>query len=456
MFKRVSFFTLGLAVTLFTASISVSAEDIASTEISEDIGTDPGDVTDDATIEISSAADDSTLEIVGETGDNVTADDNTVTETALPEEIEVGEVSCLHTTAVSSSKVELKWKAAENATGYIVYGKTSGGDYKLLKRLKKCTVRLNVKKGKDYKFKVVPVCESGEALFNGECATISFDGGEIVSLSKKNYSYKQCTKDIKALKKKYHDYVKYETIGDSVEGRNIYDIILGNEDADLAVLVVCELHAREYVTSLNAMKQIEYYLSKYNSKIGGKKVSKVLSNCCIHYVVMANPDGAMMVQKGKTHWKANKRGVDLNRNFKYRFVSRGNRWNGTFTGKKAESEPESRAVGKLTRRLNDEYDVRVVNFHSTGSIIFGNCDKRLSCYGDTRKMYNICRKETKYRYLYGYPGTASGNFREYCIYNLDIPCITLEVGTTMAPNSLWEYPTIFNRTKNVVIKVAGM
>lgn len=46
------------------------------------------------------------------------------------------------------------------------------------------------------------------------------------------------------------------------------------------------------------MKQIEYYLSNYNKKISGRKVSATLDKMAIHYVPSCNPDGTAIVARG--------------------------------------------------------------------------------------------------------------------------------------------------------------
>ena len=169
----------------------------------------------------------------------------------------------------------------------------------------------------------------------------------------------------------YNDYLDYRVIGKSEQGRNIYDIILGNPDAKKTMLVVCELHAREYVTSVIAMKQIEYYLKNYNNKVDGTKVSSVFNECNVHYVVMANPDGVVISQNSKPRWKSNANNVNLNNNFRYNFKSMRND-DGSYTGKRYESEKETKAIVKITKELKKQKKFAVVNYHAMGEIVFGD------------------------------------------------------------------------------------
>lgn len=72
-------------------------------------------------------------------------------------------------------------------------------------------------------------------------------------------------------------------------------------------------------------------------------------------------------------------------------------------------------------------------------------------------MYLIARKLTGYRSAGGYSsGTRSsgGSYREYVMDLLGLPSITIEVGSTIAPCSYWEYDSIFRKNKLVVLKIA--
>ena len=114
----------------------------------------------------------------------------------------------------------------------------------------------------------------------------------IVSGGKKNYSYSELQKDLQQLKKKYKNHCQVNVIGKSEDKRNLYEVVIGNPDAKKHLLVMGNLHAREHMTVQLCMKQIEYYLSNYNKKISGKKVSATLDKVAIHYVPSCNPDGA--------------------------------------------------------------------------------------------------------------------------------------------------------------------
>lgn len=298
----------------------------------------------------------------------------------------------------------------------------------------------------------------------------------IVSTNHKKYTYSKMSEDIKALTEKYNGMVTYEVIGKSCDKRNIYDVILGNPNAKKTILVVGTMHAREYMCSLLLMNQIEYYLENYHRSISGKKVSSILNHICIHYVPMANPDGVTISQsgiskirdaslrkklkkmtkgKGTSKWKANARGVDLNKNWDYKWKKQGKAGSSDYSGPNVNSEPETKALLKLKKNLKRKKKLKAtISYHTVGNIVFGKCTKK-SVKATTKKMYNLAKSITGYACgdkVYG--GKGIGNSREWDMYQLGVPSITIEIGEKSAPGPISEYKEIWNKNKNVVIREA--
>lgn len=299
----------------------------------------------------------------------------------------------------------------------------------------------------------------------------------IVSTSHQKYSYGEYKKDLKQLQKKYPEYCQVNVIGQSADDRNLYEVILGNPEAKKHLVVIANLHAREYMTIQLCMKQIEYYLGQYNKKISGKKVSDVLDKVAIHYVPSCNPDGTAISQYGfnairnkslraklrkmpgsARTWKANARGVDLNRNWDVAFRKSGKRGSAGFRGNKAASEPEIKALVKMMNKIQKQGKIAgVVSYHSTGSIIYGKCAGQAAALvkKQTTRMYKTAQNLTGYRLM---PveslKTAGGCSREYFLYKKKIPCITLEIGRNACPLGIGEFSSIWKKNKDVVIKEA--
>ena len=115
-----------------------------------------------------------------------------------------------------------------------------------------------------------------------------------------------------------------------MEGRAIKVQVSGPADAQARVLVVGSIHGSEtaghaVIRRLRALRVP-----------GGVRVWTVRS---------VNPDGA---RRGS---RQNARGVDLNRNFPHRWRRSGRPFSTYYTGPRPLSEPESRAVRRLVRRV---------------------------------------------------------------------------------------------------------
>nr|MDE7325365.1 peptidase [Lachnospiraceae bacterium] len=177
---------------------------------------------------------------------------------------------------------------------------------------------------------------------------------EIVDTTKQIYSYDEMCGDLEELKNRYPDGFTYQSVGVSADGRNIYEVAFGSPVAGKKIIIQAGIHAREYMTSQLVMAQLEFYLGlREDAVYGGKTVKELFDTVSIHLFPMMNPDGISISQygldgvsdatlradikswydrdraNGQTAntfenylklWKANARGVDLNRNFDYGFL----------------------------------------------------------------------------------------------------------------------------------------
>jgi len=334
-----------------------------------------------------------------------------------------------------------------------------------------------LKYNKNYTYRIIPVTERKGFSYKGRGRGKLFSNKKLVSDSHQKYSYDEMEEDIKSLVKKYYGLIHYKVIGKSEDGRNIYDVIIGNQNAPKSMLVVSTLHAREYMASLVCMSQIEYYLQNSQEKVSGQNVGTVFSQIAIHYIPMANPDGVTISQSGfggiknanlrkklskisngdSIRWKANARGVDLNRNYPYKFKKSGKAGSEGYSGKSAASEAETKAIVSLIQSLKQKELSGVINYHATGSIVFGGCTKKGKLKEDTQKMYDLARQITGYADSAAYEKENSGgigSLREYIMYKQKVPSITLEVGWAACPGPISEFPAIWSRNKTLVLEEA--
>lgn len=392
-------------------------------------------------------------------------------------------VSKICTCSMEETCVKLSWNASRHTDYYLIYRKEGKNKYKKIGKSEKSEYfDEKIKQGKDYSYRIVPVTKIDTNDFIGTGVVKKFDNKKIVQTDHQKYTYEEMAEDIRSLKQKYNGLINYKIIGKSEDERNIYDVILGNQKADKSILIVSTLHAREYMASLLCMNQIEYYLQNYNKEIDGKKEKDILEKIAIHYIPMANPDGVTISQLGiesirkeqireqllkiaigsTETWKANANGVDLNKNFPYEFEVLGEAGFEGFSGNAAASESETRAVLNLIDNLQNEHNLQgVINYHAMGSIIFGNCKKEGKLKENTKKMYQIAKKVTGYlnakEYSSNMPESGdAGNLREYLLYEREIPNITIEIGTISCPGPISEFPSIWERNCDLILREAEL
>ena len=299
---------------------------------------------------------------------------------------------------------------------------------------------------------------------------------DIVAADHQKYNYKEYVQDLKQLEKRYSKHCKVNVIGKTEDKRNLYEVVLGNPEAKKHLVVIANLHAREYMTTLLCMRQIEYYLQNYNKKLAGKKPATVFDKVAVHFVPSCNPDGTAISQYGfnairskklrnklkkmggsTTVWKANARGVDLNRNWGYHFKKSGKAGGSGYTGTKAASEKETKAIIAMVNDISDQGKVvGLVSYHAMGSVIFGRYTNAAtnSVKKKTDQMYQVAHATTGYS-LYS-TASSGGYSREYFLYKKKIPCITLEIGRKTCPVPQSQFPTVWRENKDLVLKEAAL
>ncbi|HZG72461.1 MAG TPA: M14 family metallocarboxypeptidase [Chondromyces sp.] len=280
------------------------------------------------------------------------------------------------------------------------------------------------------------------------------------------YTYEQVIADLNEMIKWYPDIASMEIIGKSVDGRNLYALKLGTGKEE--VLINASHHAREHLTTNLVMEMIDQYAYAYenNQSINGYSVKKVLDRSSIWFVPMVNPDGVTLVQKGYksaknpsyvlrlnrnnkdfSAWKANIRGVDLNRQYPAGWSTiccdPGRPGPQNYKGVKALSEPEAKALYDFTLKHHFKTSA---SYHSSGQIIYWHFyqsgSRKSRDYALARKVsgktgYGLVPVQTSY---------SGGGYNDWFIQNEKMPGFTIEispyVGQRPVPiryfNSIWK------------------
>ena len=122
---------------------------------------------------------------------------------------------------------------------------------------------------------------------------------DVVQTSNPLYSYEDMETDIDKLVSMYPKLLTKETIGKSVDGRNIYEISFGNPNASQHIMLQSTIHGREYMNTQLVMKLIEYYCYYYDKgEFNGIPYNKLFDETAFHLIPMSNPDGVTISQFG--------------------------------------------------------------------------------------------------------------------------------------------------------------
>ena len=294
--------------------------------------------------------------------------------------------------------------------------------------------------------------------------------------TKINYTYQQLTNDLASLQKKYSELLKLETIGESVDGRSIYAIKLGEGEQE--ILINGAHHAREWLTTTLLMDMIETYCSVVSKDqyIGKYDVKEILKQVTIWFIPMVNPDGVTLVQEGAeifsnkddlyewnenqlefTAWKANIRGIDLNRQYPADWEQiqgdPGHPTSMNFKGNKPLSEPEVQAVYDFV----EKHDIKLsVAYHSSGEEIFWKYKSEGELKGFARKLADILSDKTGYQLIYPSENPSGGGFTDWFISYYKRPSFTIEIAPLVGPRPvpLYYYEKIWHENKEVPLELA--
>ncbi|MBP7732495.1 MAG: zinc carboxypeptidase [Caldisericia bacterium] len=186
------------------------------------------------------------------------------------------------------------------------------------------------------------------------------------------HDYAKVGKELRELEVKYPGRCSVYDIGDSIEGRDILAIRFQPLKPAPAILFVGEHHAREWMSVEVPMALAKLFAENPEKD---QRIEQWLSQYDIWIVPMLNPDGHQYSIDKDRLWRKNRRplvaafGVDLNRNYAYKWSNMGASGNfesDIYQGADEFSEPETQAI----RNLADNIPVfGAITFHTYGNMI---------------------------------------------------------------------------------------
>ena len=187
--------------------------------------------------------------------------------------------------------------------------------------------------------------------------------------------------------KEHPDLVKLVVIGKTVNGQDIVSLKVTKnarktgDGSRPSVLYSSAQHAREWITPEMNRRLLHYYLDHYKHD---KRIRKIVDTTELWFVPVANPDGYdFTFTDGNRLWRKNLRdnngdgvitdgdGVDPNRNYptKWGYDNEGSSPDPageTYRGPSPASEPETKALDGLMKRIRFEF---LVNYHSAAELL---------------------------------------------------------------------------------------
>lgn len=316
--------------------------------------------------------------------------------------------------------------------------------------------------------------------------TYSEEGLSIVSTNHQKYTYKEMTEDIRLLSSKYQGILSAKVVGNSWDNRNLYLLTLGNPKAKKKVFVQASMHAREYMTAQLVMKQVEFYCANYYSgTYGGKYYSELFEDVCFQIVPMSNPDGVTISQSGAngirnaalrqqvrtickkygrgrqiyyTRWKANARGVDLNRNFNgywSKLSTTVHTPSGSgFKGKSPASEKESKLLVDL---VNKGGYMAEINYHAMGRILYWNFGQKGADRTKELKLLGTVRAVCGYAPVYSkFSKSSAAGMADWVSIRKKLPTVTIEIGNVVCPLPQSQFSSVWRQNRQMLAAVANL
>ncbi len=218
---------------------------------------------------------------------------------------------------------------------------------------------------------------------------------------------------LKQLVGKYPRVSRLETIGKSVEGRDLFAVHINASIADLesgqsvkpGIVFFGAHHAREHLSVEVPLMLAQHLLDNQSEPA----IARLIASRDIWIVPMVNPDGAEYdIEGGSYHlWRKNRRdngdttfGVDLNRNFGYQWGTGGssNRTDSdTYMGPQPFSEPESQAVRDF---VSSHTNLKVLlSYHTFSELIlypWGHTDASIGNERDHRVFTTMAQTMSRW------------------------------------------------------------
>ncbi|MFD2925151.1 M14 family metallopeptidase [Halobacillus naozhouensis] len=282
-----------------------------------------------------------------------------------------------------------------------------------------------------------------------------------------NYDFQVLTNHLNQLYELY-PFIRRKTIGNSVMGKHLVELQIGR--GPKLVHWNGSFHANEWITTAIIMEFLNEYLLSLTNKepIRGRMTNPLYDKVTLSIVPMVDPDGvnlvlngppkgefgelALRINNGSTDfkgWKANIRGVDLNKQYPAKWELEAARKPKKpsprdFPGTRPLTEPESIAMAKLAEERSFE---KVLAFHTQGEVIYWGYEGLEPSKAE--KIVDEFARGSSYepiRFVDSYTG-----YKDWFIKEWRRPGFTVELGHGVNPLPLSQFNEIFNKSRGIFL-----
>lgn len=302
----------------------------------------------------------------------------------------------------------------------------------------------------------------------GEMIRIPRRVTELVVNPQRNYNVAALEEDLSRLLAVYPFLVR-SSIGNSVMGKPITEIRIGS--GDRMIHANGSIHANEWITTPPLIQFLnEYAMAVTNSTDWrGTSMYAPYLALTVSVVPMLNPDGVdlvvnglpeseplrsevLSINEGSTDfsgWKANIRGVDLNKQFpalweRDAVIGPQSPAPRDYSGSAPLTEPEVQALAKLTRTASFE---RVLAYHTQGEVLFWGFEGLEP--PESTALAQAFADASGYEAIQ-YADSAAG-YKDWFIQDWRRPGFTIELGRGTNPLPLHQYSRIYEALSSIML-----
>ncbi len=281
------------------------------------------------------------------------------------------------------------------------------------------------------------------------------------------YSYEKMIGHLQALVDQY-DLLTVDIIGESVERRAIYLVKLGH--GPKKILLDGAHHGSEWISSFLLMTMVEHYAYHYHTgqSFFEYDLRDLLSTYTLYVVPMVNPDGVEIVatnghsslnydrlltfnngSRNFALWKANARGVDLNRQYPTNWhLARDYGPAVPASANHAGSEPLTEPEVIILERLQQQEQFAAhLAYHSVGNMVFYYYYQTGRWLERDRGLAQAVANLTGYELRHS-SGGIGGMERDHVVTTYQIPSLIMELGINKQ-RPLPEFTGMWERNRKV-------